>query len=88
MKARDRYCNGCHDSTEQVDVGLLPTIFTKGDQKSTWVRCTVCSKCGGINTVAPTEKDVQSANRRYSQALVNLGLETEETIENKTGLVL
>lgn len=88
MRTKLQFCHSCSKQQAQAVLGFMPLMFTEGEAKPTWKKALVCSVCGDINYDSVNNDEVDRAHRRYLSALVELGIETKESVEDKTGVQL
>lgn len=88
MRIKTEFCHNCGIARDQAVLGLMPTVFTDGDKKPLWKKALLCSECGDLNFDSVTNQEIEQAHERYLKALVELGLETEESVEKKSGVKL
>lgn len=88
MKIKRQFCHNCTGQRDHAVMGMMPVMFTEGKAKAHWKKTLVCSVCGDINYDTVSNEEVDRAQERYLKVLVQLGLETEQSIRRKTGVAL
>lgn len=88
MKTKTEFCHNCKIQRTQAVLGMMPIFFTEGSPKPEWKKALVCSECGDINYEGVNNSEVRQAHKRYLRTLVDLGLETEESVRRKADVEL
>lgn len=71
-------CNECNGLTEHRVMGMIPAAMLAGDMSIEWVNTAVCSNCGSVNIINPTDKDLCNAEERYIDILADMGFVPED----------
>lgn len=86
MKEKKEYCGTCKGPRNQAVLGFMPVAFTEAQPKAHWKKTLLCETCGDINYEPVTNEEIKRAHERYLLTLLELGLETEDSIKEKTGV--
>lgn len=73
MKKHHSWCRDCSPEvgkTEQVNLGFIPESMLQGSDSDFWFKASICTRCGNIIADEVVEEDVERAEERYINALV------------------
>lgn len=88
MRTKKEFCHKCKGPREQTVLGFMPVMFTEDRHRAEWKKSLVCNTCGDINYEPVNNDEIDRAHKRYLKTLLELGIETEESIKEKTGVTL
>lgn len=88
MRTKTEFCHSCKIQRTQAVLGMMPVMFTEGDAKPIFKKALVCSECGDINYEGVNNSEIRQAHKRYLKTLVDLELETEESVRRKADVEL
>lgn len=88
MRTKTEFCHNCTQQRTQAIIGMMPVMFTEGEPKAHFKKTLVCSECGSINYETVTNQEVDQAHRRYLLTLIELELETKESVRRKADIEL
>lgn len=74
MRREQLHCVGCcstsHATTEHLMIGFIPEDILEESVDHAWVKAAVCANCGTIHPMEITEAQLNQAEKRYLNALV------------------
>lgn len=82
MRTEYKNCHECGGPTEQEMLGFIPVQVLHGDSLPEWVQAAICTQCGSLNILSPSERQLDMAEERYMRKLVEYGIITEQDAQD------